>query len=170
MGILSGNPKQEPLHFGEIYGIWSSLSVAKAAIDAYQVYINHTGDEDLRGFLQDVMQSTIRPSIEDMEDILLHNEIAVPPTPADRPKADLEQIPAGARLHDMQIANTVAMDIGICLPAYSKLIAESIREDVGALFEKLHAKKVKDGIRLLRLMKEKGWIMPPPLHQETKQA
>lgn len=23
MGILSGNPKNEPLHYGEVFGIWS---------------------------------------------------------------------------------------------------------------------------------------------------
>ncbi len=44
MGILSGNPQDEPLHSGEVFALWSSLSVVKGALDSYQVYINHTGD------------------------------------------------------------------------------------------------------------------------------
>jgi len=25
MGILGGNPKDEPLHYGEVFSVWSSL-------------------------------------------------------------------------------------------------------------------------------------------------
>jgi len=25
MGILSGNPKDEPLHYGEVFSVWSGL-------------------------------------------------------------------------------------------------------------------------------------------------
>ena len=28
MGILSGNPQNEPLHYGEVFDIWSYLLVA----------------------------------------------------------------------------------------------------------------------------------------------
>jgi hypothetical protein len=35
MGILSGNPKDEPLHYGEVFGLWSAILVAKAALDGY---------------------------------------------------------------------------------------------------------------------------------------
>ena len=47
MGILSGRPQNEPLHYGEVFGLWSSLLAAKGALDTYQVFINHTGDQDL---------------------------------------------------------------------------------------------------------------------------
>jgi spore coat protein CotF len=169
MGILSGNPQKEPLHYGEVYGIWTSLSLAKAALDGYQVYINHTGDEDLRAFLKGVLETSIRPEIAEMEQILIHNDIAVPPTPAERPAADLEQIPVGARLQDVQVANVVARDIAAGLTAYSGVMGQSIREDVGMMFGQFHMKKAKDGAALLKLMKEKGWLLPPPLHHETKQ-
>ncbi len=38
MGILSGNPQNEPLHYGEVFGIWSCLAATKAGVDTYQVY------------------------------------------------------------------------------------------------------------------------------------
>lgn len=36
MGILSGNPKKEPLHYGEVFGTWSYLLAAKGLIAGYQ--------------------------------------------------------------------------------------------------------------------------------------
>lgn len=169
MGILTGNPQHEPLHYGEVFGLWSSLSAAKGALDGYQVFINHTGDKELKAFLKQVIESSIKPSIKEIEEVLLHNEIAVPPTPAERPEADLEQIPVGARLQDAQIAYIVAADIAAGVLASSQGMSQSIREDVGLLFGQMGAKKAKDGAALLQIMKDKGWLVPPPLHHETKQ-
>lgn len=149
MGILSGNPKDEPLHYGEVFGLWSALSAAKGALDNYQVFINHTGDKDLKAFLKQVIESSIKPSIKDIEEILVHNDIAVPPTPAERPEADLEQIPVGARLQDAQVAYMVAADIAAAVVASSQGMSQSIREDVGLLFGQMGAKKAKDGAALL---------------------
>ncbi|GGI13365.1 membrane protein [Gottfriedia solisilvae] len=169
MGILSGNPQDEPLHYGEVFGLWSALSVAKGALDGYQVYINHTGDQELKAFLKQVIETSIKPSIKELEEVLLHNDIAVPPTPAERPEADLEQIPVGARFQDAQIAYMVAADIAAGVVASSQGMSQSIREDVGLLYGQMGAKKAKDGAVLLQMMKDKGWLVPPPLHHETKQ-
>ncbi|WP_208615663.1 DUF3231 family protein [Gottfriedia luciferensis] len=169
MGILSDNPINEPLHYGEVYGLWSALSVAKAALDGHQVYINHTGDQELKSFLKQVIESSIKPSIKEIEELLLNNDIVVPPTPAERPEADLEQIPVGARLQDAQIAYMVAADIAAGVVASSQGMSQSIREDVALLYGQMGAKKAKDGAALLQIMKDKGWLVPPPLHHETKQ-
>lgn len=32
MGILSGNPQNEPMHYGEVFGIWSYLAAAQGTI------------------------------------------------------------------------------------------------------------------------------------------
>ncbi|XRG79360.1 DUF3231 family protein [Rossellomorea sp. GAMAL-10_SWC] len=169
MGVLSGNPQNEPLHYGEVYGLWSHLSVTKAGVDTYQVYINHTGDEELKAFLKQVIESSMKPAIKEIEEVLLHNDIAVPPTPSERPEADLEQIPAGARFQDAQIAYMVAAGIAAGVTADASLMSQSIREDIGTMFASFGAKKAKDGAALLQIMKTKGWLVPPPLHFETKQ-
>ena len=165
MGILSGNPQNEPLHYGEVFALWTSLSVAKFRLDSYQVYINHTGDEDLKEFIKQVIET----SIKELEEVLLHNDIAVPPTPAERPEADLEQIPVGARFQDAQIAYMVGADIAASVVACGQGVSQSIREDIGLLFAQMGAKKAKDGAALLQITKNKGWLVPPPLHHETKQ-
>ena len=89
--------------------------------------------------------------------------IMPPPTMPDRPKVKLEDIPAGIRLSDLEIAAALAVDIGVSLPTCSTIIGVSIREDVAALFVKYHAKKIIFATETMRLSKEKGWLIPPPL-------
>lgn len=168
MGILSGNPQKEPMHYGEVYGIYTQLAVAKAALDGYQVYCNHTGDKDLKEFIKDVINDSIKPSIEELEQLLIDNDVAVPPTPAERPEVDIEQIPPGARLQDAQVAFAIARDIATGLTAMSGLIGQCIREDIALMLTQQSAKALKNGAALLQIMKEKGWLVPPPLHMETK--
>ncbi|MGM9926772.1 MAG: DUF3231 family protein [Bacillus sp. (in: firmicutes)] len=168
MGILSGNPVNEPMHYGEVYGLFTQLSAAKAALDVYQVYYNHTGDKDLKEFIKDLITDSIKPEIEELESILLKNDIVIPPTPAERPNTDIEQIPVGARLQDAQVAYLMARDIASGLTAMSALIGQCIREDIALMLAQQSAKALKDGAALLKIMKEKGWLVPPPLHMETK--
>ncbi|MGN1399899.1 MAG: DUF3231 family protein [Bacillus sp. (in: firmicutes)] len=168
MGILSGNPKEEPMHYGEVYGVFSHLALAKASLDGYQLYYNHTGDKDLREFILDVIQNTIKPSIKEMEELLVANDIVVPPTPAERPSVDIEQIPVGARMQDVQVAYSISRDISSSLTTMTALIGQCIREDIATMLTQLCAKNLKNGATLLQIMKDKGWLVPPPLHMETK--
>ena len=40
----------------------------------------------------------------------------------------------------------------------------AMREDIGLLFAQFHTAKAQLGAKLLRLNKEKGWLVLPPLH------
>ena len=50
MGILGGNPKDEPLHYGEVFSVWSGLIADYGMISGYQTFYNHAGDEDLKNY------------------------------------------------------------------------------------------------------------------------
>ncbi len=164
MGILNGHPKEEPMHYGEVFHVWAYLAGAKAFVAGYQTLINHSGDKDLRKFLEDKIVNVIKPEIEQIEELLKENQVALPAAPPDRAKADLESIPTGARFNDPEIAESVSLDIAAGLVACSTIMGISIREDIGAMFAKFHANKAMYGVRLLRIKKDKGWLMPPPLH------
>jgi len=60
------------------------------------------------------------------------------------------------------------MNIAAGLVACSQLIGQSIREDIAAMFAQIHMQKVALGGKYLRLNKEKGWLIPPPLHKSKK--
>jgi hypothetical protein len=163
MGILSGNPKEEPLHYGEVFDIWSSLLAGNSAIAGYQTMLNHVGDDDLKKLLVEAIEIGQQQK-KQVEELLKENGIALPPTPPEPPEACLEDIPVGARFPDPSIAAVLSADIAVGLVACSQIMGMAIREDVGMMYGQFHAQKAALGVKALRLHKEKGWLIPPPLH------
>lgn len=163
MGILSGNPKDEPMHYGEVFSTWSFLLACKQSIAGCQTKINHTGDEDLRRLLEECIQQCQQEE-KQIEALLKENGVALPPAPPERPKACLEDIPVGARFQDPEIAAHLSVSLGSGLVACSGVIAQCIREDIAMMFGQFHTQKATIAAKALRLSKEKGWVIPPPLH------
>ena len=163
MGILSGNPKDEPLHYGEVFGIWTNLAIDYGMIAGYQTFYNHTGDEDLRKIIEDLVQVT-RDEVKQLEKILKSNGIGLPPAPPERPVAKIEDIPPGAKFNDPEISAALSADIAAGLMSCSQAMGMSTREDIALMYGQFHMNKAQLGAKLLRLNKSKGWLVPPPLH------
>lgn len=171
MGVLSGNPQNEPLHYGEVFDIWSYLLTTQGAIAGHQVYMNHTGDEDLKKFLENLIENDMISETEELKSLLKVNGVALPPAPPERPVASIEDIPPGARINDAEIAAAVSAGLAAGLVTCSQIMGKCLREDVGMLFGQFHMKKAQAGAALLRLSKKKGWVIPPPLHvRNSEQA
>lgn len=162
MGILSGNPQDEPMHFGEINSLWQFSMAAKGAVSCYQAYLNHAGDKDLKRVLGDLVDQAMS-EIKECDTLLTANGIAPPPMLPERPQVKLEDIPVGARFTDPEIATKIGTDTSVGLAACSQAMGQSIRVDVGALFAKNHLAKTAFGVRILQMTKDKGWLIPPPL-------
>lgn len=163
MGILSGNPKDEPMHYGEVFSTWSFLHVGNGMKAAYQTLINHAGDGDLKKLLEESIQQCEQER-KQIEELLKANGVGLPPTPPERPEACLEDIPVGARFPDNEIAAKLSGDLASGLVACSAIIGQSIREDIALMFGQFHVQKASIAAKALRLTKEKGWLIPPPLH------
>jgi hypothetical protein len=133
------------------------------------VLLNHTGDADLRDFLEQSID-TAREEAAELEKLLKEHGVALPPHPPEKPKADLELIPPGARLSDQEIAALAAADIAIGLVKCAEVMAMCIREDLAALFLSFFTKKAEMGLRMLRMQKHKAWLVVPPLHVNTAEA
>ncbi|WP_098743674.1 DUF3231 family protein [Paenibacillus sp. EZ-K15] len=162
MGILSGNPKNEPMHYGEIFSVWTASTLAKGMVSCYEAYLNHAGDKDLKKILNDLLDQA-KLEIKECDELLTENGIAPAPVLPERPPVKLEDIPAGARFTDPEIAAKIAADTSLGLVSCSQVMGQSIREDIGALFAKYHLTKTALGLRILQMNKEKGWLIPPPL-------
>lgn len=166
MGILNGNPKNEPLHYGEVFGAWSYLVSKNGLIAGYSTLANHVGDKDLKSLLQDIIRGA-KQEKEKVEDLLKVSGVALPPASPEKPVANSEAIPVGARFTDPEIAAMLARDNALCLAACSQMMGQSVREDIGAMFLGFHTNATQTGLRILRMNKEKGWIIPPPLHVDA---
>jgi hypothetical protein len=169
MGILDGNPKNEPMHYGEIHGVWHFSYNSKGVLSGYQVFKNHAGDDDLKDILDAAIKGA-KMEIKELDLLLTENGLTPPPMLPDKPPVKLEEIPIGARFTDQEIAAIVAHHTATALVTCSKIMGISIREDVGAKFAKYHTEKAAIGLRILRLSKEKGWLIPPPLKVDRPEA
>ncbi|MDW7650658.1 MAG: DUF3231 family protein [Bacillota bacterium] len=109
----------------------------------------------------------MEPEIKALTSLLKDNGVSLPPSPPEQPKVDLDDIPEGARFSDNLLAGFIASEISAGLLAGSKIMALSIREDIAVQFLQLHSKKAQYGLTLLRMMKKKGWLVVPPLHQKA---
>lgn len=167
MGILSGNQQQEPLNYGEIAGLWGFLMGENGAYAAYSTFLNHCGDTDLKKFIEDMMNNEMKPQIQQIETVLRANGIAIPPASPEKPIASIDTIPAGARFMDNEIAATISKNIATGLTSLSTIIGACTREDIATMCGQFHMEKGQYGLRLLKIQKEKGWLIPPPLHKET---
>lgn len=169
MGVLSGNSSKEPLHVGEITGIWAYLLSTNGLLRLYETLNNHAGDDDLKRELQDLHQTMEEETVK-LAQLLKENGIPLPPETPERPVADAETIPPGARVLDPEIANIVSMNLGQGLVSCSMVMGQCVREDVGMLFGQFHASKALAGAKWLRLMKKKAWLITPPLQQQLSTA
>lgn len=121
------------------------------------------GDGDLQELLKETIELSESDSRE-LEVYLKESGVYLPPSPAERPKADLEDIPAGAKFYDQEIGAKLSLDTAAGLAACSQAMGMAIREDIAMMFGQMHVKKAQLGLKALRLNKEKGWLIPPPLH------
>ncbi|OAB44514.1 DUF3231 family protein [Paenibacillus glacialis] len=169
MGILNGNPKDEPMHYGEINSVWQGSMVARGAVSCYQAFLYHAGDKDLKKILGDLIDQA-KLEIKEFDKLLSDNGLAPAPIMPERPPVKLEDIPAGARFTDPEIAAKIAADISVGLVACSQAMGQSIRVDVGALFAKYHLTLTGFGVRILQMNKEKGWLIPPPLQVKRPES
>ncbi|MFC3041152.1 DUF3231 family protein [Virgibacillus xinjiangensis] len=164
MGVMSGNPQDEPMHYGEVYGIWSSVLATHEMIAGYQTMLNHAGDEDLIQLIKEAIQMG-QQEVKEQESFLKQNGVGLPPAPPERPEANLDEIPAGARFQDPEIAASLSANTAASLVACSKMMGQCIREDIIAMYGQFHTQTAAFGGKVLRTNKEKGWLIPPPLHQ-----
>jgi len=166
MGILTGNQKLEPMHYGEVFGVWDHLFRAQGCLGKFQLLMNHAGDKDLKKFIGNLIDEVITPETKNLENLLRDNGVPLPPGPQKRPIIDPESIPAGARFMDMEVAACIYHDIAMGLTSSSKIISIATREDIAKLFAQHQAQVVKYGGKLLQLMKQKAWLTLPPVHSE----
>lgn len=166
MGIMDGNQKQEPMHYGEIYSVWQYSATAKGLVSCFELFKNHAGDGDLKKLLQEGINQA-KQEIAECDTLLTNNGTTPAPSLPARPNVTLDDIPDGARFTDVEIAVHFAADISAGLLACSGVLGLAIREDIGAMFLKYHTTKANLGEKLLRLSKDKGWVITPPLQSKT---
>ncbi|MCG3421012.1 DUF3231 family protein [Oceanobacillus jordanicus] len=164
MSKLNNSKEEEALHAGEVYNLWSYLYNTKCFCVTMQVLINHTGDNDLKVLLEDVLENGFTQEEQQVETLLKETGIRLPPAPPDRPNVETQDIPAGARFNDPEIAALVQKELIAGRMSSSYIIGISFQEKLRTMFEEFNTQKEEYELKLLTLTKEKGWIVYPPIN------
>ena len=69
------------LYITEKYLTFELSSCRTGAIASHQVFMNHTGDEDLKKFLEGLIENDMNSEIEELKALLKINGVALPPAP-----------------------------------------------------------------------------------------
>ncbi|MTI69631.1 MAG: DUF3231 family protein [Firmicutes bacterium] len=163
MGFLTRD-KFNPMHYGEIFHIWTHLMGSKECVGKFQMLSNHVEDKDLKKIIEDIIENMIKPEIKELDEILKENGIELPPCSQEKPEVEFESIPKGARMEDKDSAYCVYNDLTKNLVNCSQIIGLSIRSDISKIFLDHHQDIARYGSKLLKLMKDKEWLEKPPLH------
>lgn len=155
---------KEPFHSGEIYYLWNFLYETKESKVIMQIARNHTEDKELKLFLDDLMENSLIEEEEQIEDILKEAGIRLPPAPPDKPNVEIQDIPAGARFNDSEVALIVQKKIFMGQLRCSYMMGLSTQEEIKNLFEEFHSLKAEFELKLLNIIKNKGWYTSPPIN------
>lgn len=161
--VFLGNEKQ-PFHSGEVYYLWDYLYQTKEFLVTLQILRNHTEDTELKLLLDDITENSFDTEEEQVEAILSESGIRLPPAPPNRPNVELKDVPAGARFNDPEIARLMQREITMGMLKCSHMIGLSASEDFKKLFEEFHAIKAEYDVKFLKILKEKGWYVSPPVN------
>lgn len=154
----------QPFHSGEIFYLWTYLHDTKDYLVTIQVLRNHTEDEKLKIFLDDIVESCFSENEQQIEEILKDSGVRLPPAPPDRPNVELADIPAGARFNDPEIYRMIQKELVYRMNLCSSIIGITNQEMVKELFNGFHAQKLEYDIKLTKIATDKGWYTPPPIN------
>lgn len=161
---MGTNDDKQPFHSGEIYYLWSYLHETKENIVTVQVLKNHTEDENLQVLLNDMLENIFTEEEQQVESMLKEAGIRLPPAPPDRPNVNLQDIPAGARFSDSEIARLIQKELLAGKLKNSYINGMSNQEMIKSLFEEFHAERTEYELKLAKTIKEKGWYVSPPVN------
>lgn len=157
------DPPKNPLHVGEVMSCWLYLTIMDEANIYVQIGLNTTTDTDVVKCLKESLHQCDTQA-QRFKDFMQQEGISLPPTSEQRPESDPNGVPLGTKLTDEEIMNGLSIKTVASIAHCATAAAQSIRNDVSALFTHAMIEKMKFGSSLKDLMTKRGWIKVPPYY------
>jgi rubrerythrin len=153
-----------PLHVGEVMNVWVYYTFLDEAKRFSVLAMNHTSDNELAHYLEDIIYGLEDVQISKIKEYMKTNGIPLPDTSGQKSISDPTDVPQGAKMTDVEIANAVALKIATAIIFLSRGIAESVRDDVAMMFTEFHAQKLGYALKTKKMMAKRGWLKTPPYY------
>jgi hypothetical protein len=157
--FLDGEKK--PLNIIEVANLWLYLAICNNTLRNEELAYNVAEDSELKKKLQDA-RDIHKAIAEEINKLLKDEGVSLPDDTPEKPLVGRQNIPAGAKLNDEEIANLMSFNLLLGINYASRSLTEAIRPDVGFIFFKVIIRKNALGITLKDLMQKRGWLRNPP--------
>lgn len=159
-----------PPHIGEAFNVWTYYVSAQECRVLAVMMLNHTNDTELKQTVEHFIADVLAPQIKQLSDFLRNEGIDMPAGTGDKPKANEQQIPPGAKMTDMEIANMLIVKLnGLLLFCFMGLFS-GLRDDISAMFYTFQGHVMAQSYTLKRLMQRRGWLIVPPFYYASHGA
>ncbi|MGO4889884.1 DUF3231 family protein [Anaerobacillus sp. MEB173] len=159
-----------PLHVGEVMTCWTYLAGIKDMLRYEEIGLNTTTDDEVREMLNDAY-TMCKSQADRLESFLIKEGVPLPETVPPKPQAQTNNIPAGVKISDDEIANGVSIKIALAIIECATGQSQSIRSDVGMIWAEFQSEMLTFSTTLKKLMNKRGWLKIPPYYSaayETK--
>ncbi|MBD0383398.1 DUF3231 family protein [Paenibacillus sedimenti] len=160
--LIDDEPKP-PLHVGEVMTCWTYLTMLEEEKASVQIGLNTTTDNELLEALNASMELATAQANK-LKEFMLQEGVPLPPVSEKKPVSEPGSVPLGVKLTDDEIANALSVKVVANYMMCATGAVESVRNDVGMMFAKFQADKLKFGAALKTLMRRRGWIKIPPYY------
>ncbi|MDF2626486.1 MAG: hypothetical protein K0R39_317 [Symbiobacteriaceae bacterium] len=160
----SANQPPTPPTIGEAFNVWTYYVAAKECRTLTMMMSNHTNDIEQKQLIEHLISEVLEPQIKQMTDFLRNEGIPMPPGSGDKPKANEQQIPPGAKMTDDEIANMVLLKTIGLLSLCHLGLAQGLRDDIGSMFYNFQAHVLAHSYNLKKTMQKRGWMLVPPFY------
>jgi len=153
---------QPPAHIGEAMSLWTYFVALKECRAMCLLMANHTADPELREFIEHFITHIEEPQLKDLRELMRDAGVDFPNVTADKAKADPNQLLAGARMTEEEVANMLVLKAqGMLIIAHTALL-QALRPDYGVLWYRVHNEVLVEATKLKQMMQKRGWLRVPP--------
>ncbi|MBY0061878.1 DUF3231 family protein [Priestia aryabhattai] len=152
-----------PLHIGEAMGCWLYFTALAEEIPALETSLHTTTDKELVKLVNE-SKDLAESQLDALKHFMLKEGLPLSEIPAAKPELNSQDIPLGAKATDTEISNLISVKVASNIVMCSTNISQAIREDLGTMWLKFHTEKVLFGVKVKKLMQEKGWLKYPPTY------
>lgn len=156
------NKPQKPLHVGEVMTLWRIAAAFEDGRTIILGLLNHTADTELKRYLESYISDFEVPWRTRVKRFMKDEGISLPPATTDKAKADVRQVPPGAKFEDEEIATLVAAKLYAGIQVVQAGLLECLRYDLGELLLGLEAAAYRQAFVLRETMEKRGWLKVPP--------
>ena len=152
----------KPLHAGEVYHLWETLTSSYNLVSLVETYMMNTGDRELHLLLQGISKGTVLTRINRLEKILKEEGFTVPPRPS--PKTLQGKPGAGqeVKLGDDEVIRNLAAWVQVLLMHDGRAIGTATRESVRKVFTDIVFTDMKAYTMIINLGQKRQVFIPPP--------